>query len=131
MENFSHETQMWLSGWLSGGAEITTITPSIIKELEFYSLGEEPIVLYRGLKKQDEIVGNKIKFNFYSSWTYSMEIADDFADDGRIACITVAPKDTLVDTTMISKEYLSFYLGGFPEEMEVIVNPGTYEITLV
>lgn len=124
---FSDRTTAWLGGWLSGGEEITSITSEIIQELTPYH-PTKTVILFRGTQKGDQIKNNQITFDFYSSWTYDPSIAQQFGD--QVIYAHFNPDDILVDITLLDWNFLVRRCSAFPEEQEVIVNPGTYEFHL-
>jgi hypothetical protein len=89
--------------------------------------------LYRGLKDSDKLqtIGDKhfLQFPFLSSWTFEKSMACNFSD--KCVKATIPTKDILIDTTLLNPRYIERTLGGFPEELEVIVRQGTYEVKVV
>ncbi len=123
---FSEETWLWLAGWLSGGKEIKKL-PEKIKE-EILEKTNEDLLLYRGVLKSDlfEVDGDNVFIifdNMPSSWTWNKEVAKRFSSE--VVITKVDRKNVLIDTTMLTKEFMNS-MGGFPDELEVILLPGKF-----
>lgn len=132
--NFSKETTKWLGGWLSGGDECEPPSEAIRKELSPYLEDWEFYTLYRGPKPEDVIdETGKIVFEKPSSWTHNIYMAENFAGvdaEGkqiRPIKINVPRESVLIDISQLDKQYVELVLGGFPDEMEVILKEGTYQ----
>jgi hypothetical protein len=95
---------------------------------------ETNITLYRGMKyecNEESIIAAqdtrparcRIKFDTYSSWSYSQKIAKRFAGDtGVLLKYTFTPEQIVVDLTKIKNRRTDN-----EHELEIIVYPGTYE----
>ena len=128
--NFSIETTKWLGHWLSGGADASDV-PAIVHE-ELNKLMEEmshtKIRVFRGLTPEDHVLLGRLTFAGFSSWTHDIEIAHSFGD--VVVSCDVDPTEVLIDTTLIDPNFIMVKCSGFPEEKEVILNPGTYDVTM-
>jgi hypothetical protein len=128
--NFKINTIEWLGNWLSGGKELTILPQTIKKELNQY-IPTDNIVLYRGLLTTDIIhnIENKqcIKFEFVSSWTYDKQMALNFGD--KVIMTTFEPKHVIIDTTIVSSDFIMMKCSGFPDELECIIDVGIYEFS--
>jgi len=72
---------------------------------------------------------SEIEFKFISSWTYDKDLAWNFTEGGqnKVIEIKVNPSDIFIDTTYMDQSFISNVCGGFPDEKEVILNPGKYQ----
>ena len=125
---FSELTTDVLGGWLSGGDEITEFPLSVIEELAPYR-SKKDLKLYRSVTEKHGISDIGL-FTHYTSWSKSIEVVENFSEDtNRPIVSSIIPHQSIVvDTTMINPKIITIYLGGFPEEEEVIVFPGNYDI---
>lgn len=133
---FSAQTTSLLGGWLSGGVEVNNFPYAIQKELSSYRpSSRESQRLYRctpPLPLTPGLVSMQF-FSQYTSWTYDLQVAKDFCQGTNNIIISslIPPGQFLVDTTLIPPSVITRYLGGFPNEKEVIVQPGVYFVELV
>lgn len=139
---FSKETNDFLGGWFSGGAfvGIADINDNIIKDLKLennssilFRPTSDFIILYRGFKEDDVIdeKENTITFTDLSSWTHSKKMARNFTDTDKIGKTIVKPENIFLDSTLLDSKYISRELGGVPDEVEIILKPGTYKIKIM
>lgn len=131
---FSEDTKEWLSGWLSGGKEITDLTSVVIKETKNYINHDnnEQLLLYKALTENDVLENEIISFKGPSSWTHDLDMAYNFKSvDLPIVSALIGNSNILIDTVELDQNYISRTLGGFPEEHEVILLPGTYRATII
>nr|QBK93930.1 MAG: uncharacterized protein LCPAC406_02440 [Pithovirus LCPAC406] len=122
----SKDARLWLSGWLSGGAEIKNLPIDVKNELINLDLSEVEynVKLFRGsldsdvfeIEKKDVFI---VFDDFPSSWTYET-VAGYFSD--FIISTEINNRDILIDTTELDIRPF----GGFPDEAEVILLPGRY-----
>lgn len=139
--NFSNETLEFLGSWLSSGAIVKNITDNIRNELEKYSNNLKPdyqITLYRGYNIDNDSNnhinlikngGKVLNFAFLSSWTYNEQMAKNFSgEDGIVVKTQISMDRIFLDTTLLDPKFIIRYCGGFPEEEEVILNPGDIQI---
>lgn len=78
----------------------------------------EPILLYRGIPKEDIKKQGEL---IYQSWTHDKSIAEDIAGkDGLVLKKIIKPADIILDTKRMSQQILDD-LGIFVEEQEVLV----------
>jgi hypothetical protein len=130
--NFNEDAIEWLGNWLSGGKELTILPQNIKRELNQY-IPDDNIVLYRGLLNTDLIFYNEnkqcIKFDFVSSWTYDKQMAFNFGD--RVIKTICDPKNVIIDTTILSHEFIMMKCSGFPDELECIIDVGIYEFSYI
>ena len=126
---FTFETTKWLGHWLSGGKSVTYIPHSVRDELlPFHP--DEPVILYRSVTEDVEGNPSTLTFPFFTSWTYDLSMAENFSEKSNRPIISaeIHPDDILADTTMINPRVITKFMGGFPDEQEVIVSPGTYQV---
>lgn len=131
--NISEETEEWLGNWLSDGAEITDLPQVVVQELKPYRL-TGPTKLYRAEVTYRDVRELQAYTNC-SSWSYSREMAKNFAEDRFhedgsevIIISTIAlPKESLVDTTRLPTKFMNSFN---KEELEVILLPGIYSLKL-
>jgi hypothetical protein len=136
------ETLEFLGGWFSRGQEISGIPQSVHIDLADYlhrlAGDKSSVYLYRGLTPSDKDRIVKIDrpaellFHFINSWTYSEEMANNFAETsdgkkGTVVKISVSEDQVFLDTTLFTEKFLHS-CGGYPEEREVILNPGIYRV---
>jgi len=124
----SKETEQWLGGWLSGGAEMEHPSDSIIEELKPYRLKTKRYI-YRAEVTYPN-VDKRQAYTTCTSWTYDFEVANNFSANGdlkphKIICAEILPEQTLVDTTTLPKSFMRHHCY---EEKEIIVLPGTYDV---
>lgn len=132
---FSLETRKWLSGWLSGGVEITTLPSIVVSECkEYLPDTSEQLRLYKALTENDVLDENNSIFTSDkpSSWTHTISVAQEwFKTDRPVVSVVVGNGNILIDTTQLDPNYIQNVLGGYPDEHEVILLPGTYRVTIV
>ena len=122
ISNLSNNALMWLRGMLTGGIERSNPDEKIKDEYNNF-IPKNKITLYRGLDKK---IIDYYEDRLPSSWTYDKNIALYF---GRYVYVaTFSTSDVVFDTTMVIPDEIIVYCGGFPEEKEVIIKPGTYPI---
>jgi hypothetical protein len=127
MNNFSNETITWLGHWLSGGANASDTPATVFKELNELNLRPPTkIRIYRGLKPEDNVLQGYLTFSSLSSWTLDVEMAHNFGS--VVVSCEVVPTQVFVDTTRIDPHFIISKCSGFPEEKEVILNPGRYGV---
>lgn len=125
---FSIETIETLGGWLSAGQTITSISDEVIEELEEFR-PQNDVDLFRAEVTISDIATGNVNFPFFTSWTYSLDMARNFASDrSHIIKARFRPEDILVDTTLLPYEFMRSYN---PDEEEVIVLPGTYIVQVI
>ncbi|MFS8159766.1 MAG: hypothetical protein ACMG6E_06060 [Candidatus Roizmanbacteria bacterium] len=135
VHEFSEVTKEWLGGWLSGGKDITDLPTTVIAECQDYLPTDGHTLLYKALTKGDKLVkldGNNAIFiaTNPSSWTYDFEMSKNFKTEWPVVSISIGEASVLIDTTMLDPTYIMNTLGGFPDEREVILLPGTYRVTI-
>lgn len=126
----SSETQAWLAEWLAvTGNDRSEMNGKLTDNIKFELIGLRrggPLTLYRGTSRSG--------YHHYTSDTVfsaskSLEMAINFAGpEGHVYKMVVQPDDILVDTTIFPPKEID-KAGGFPDEMEVILLPGTYDVT--
>jgi hypothetical protein len=141
--NFSTDTLTFLGSWFSGGGTVglADVNDNIIADLKLCNnhstlyTPSSQITLYRGLKEDDIILEYKdvmsINFSDLNSWTYSKEMAVNFTETTFIITTTVNPSQVFLDSTTLNSKFIANELGGFPEEVEVILIAGTYNIVKI
>ena len=127
---FSQNAQKWLEKWMSEGKEKEILSDEIREEIINAKLVEfeNQVILFRGSLKSDifEIEEDNVYIIFEdlpSSWTLDKEVAKNFSK--AIISINITSDDVLIDSTILSYNYVE-NLGGFPDEVEVILLPGKY-----
>lgn len=132
---FSAETREWLSGWLTGGAEITTLPDIVVDEtVDYRGSGFISIRLYKALVPEDLVTKSGLfKSEKPSSWTYDLDIAVRFKTDkdSSVVSVLVGSSSILIDTVELDINYMKRVLGGWPEEHEVILLPGSYRVEYI
>jgi len=99
IKNISSETLNFLWEATSSNSKETfdNLTPSVINELSKFK-PERDVVLYRGISK-DSFEGGK-----YSFWTYDKNIAEQWAEGGKVLTQKFSPSEIIYDSTRISKK---------------------------
>jgi hypothetical protein len=132
---FSAETRKWLGGWLTGGAEITTLPDIVVNEtMDYRGDGIESRRLYKALVPEDLVTkGCLFVSSKPSSWTYSLDVAIRFKSrpESSLVSVLVGTDSVLVDTVELDINYMKRVLGGFPGEHEVILLPGSYRVEYI
>jgi len=136
-KDFSKATIEWLGGWLSGGKDCAELPENVEKDIKIFMQRTEEkklidcdsLILYRG-HVNDVIEDDKITFETLSSWSKEEGMARLFNPD-RVIMTKVFRKDIFLDTTLLSKKFVENTCSGFPEEVEVIVYPGVYDVKVV
>ena len=123
----------WLGEWLSqSGNDRSDMTKRLTKEMIAdmkhlqATASTHPSVLYRGSNSKGY---KKYTTDTVYSASYSPDMAQNFGD--VVYEINVTPENILLDTSLFSAKELTHVLGAFPEELEVILHPGTYNVNMV
>src|SRR5271154_5562523 len=138
--------QNWIFGnYMSDYEKIPKFSSEQLNNFKLFT-PKKPIILYRGVYIDvDDFFKNEKKFysglpnkyyerNRLTSWTTSLEIAENFANNSIINYVIqgkFSPNDILIDTTLLkSKQLIKATMGHEThlEQKEVIVKPGKYEI---
>jgi len=129
---FSPRATKFLEGWLCDSFRVKDFPKGVQEEFaKFKPLSSRPVRLFRSTS--DYINGEEYETCKFTSWTYDLEVAKSFhtSEEEVIISCFIFPKDFLIDTTLISREVIIKYLNGYPDEKEVIVNPGVYYVSVV
>jgi hypothetical protein len=130
-QQLSRQTQAWLAEWMAVTGNDRSemhgkLTDNIRLELIGLRSVKSPVTLYRGTARSGRSVNPNPNFSTVFSASKSLEMAMNFAGpDGHVYEMVVQPEDVLIDTTMFPPKDID-QAGGFPDEMEVILLPGTY-----
>jgi hypothetical protein len=136
---FSAATIEFLGGWMSGGGPvIQTVSDTVAAEVkafmdETFIMNDQPVWLYRVLTEPTV----RETYDSLSSWTYELEMARNFAAIGDGTTHNPIVKTRLIrstvflDTTLLDECFIEHQCGGFPDEAEVLLQPGTYAVELV
>lgn len=126
------ETLDWLSEWMANTGNDryemhSMLTQSIIDELrDFMHEHNEMLTfeLYRGT--QHDFADGTRSYDTVTSWSHEFEMAELFAPN--VMQTVVDESNVLIDTTLFKPRDIRQHLGGFPDEVEVILLPGNYKI---
>jgi hypothetical protein len=129
--NFSEVTIEWLGNWLSGGGDASFVPDEVIAELNRpeFKPRVTSVRLFRGLHPKDNVEGNILTTTRFSAWTYAEKMAHNFGK--KVVTTTARLSQILVDTTRLDPYFIEYECSGFPDEKEVILYPGQYEIDYV
>ena len=136
LSELKHETIVWLGEWLSQTGNDTyemteRLTNDIKDDLKAYmdrhGYLDKYDQLYRGTSRSiSPSERGIVEFNTVTSWSLDPTLAGYFGE--HVIETDVSTEDVLIDTTLLNPSEMIETLGGFPEEVEVILLPGNYTI---
>lgn len=125
----SKPNQKWLSAWFSRGEECSFPPEDIVKELSLYR-PSKAVTLSRAevTPSLSFSMSSPHTYTQISSWTHSQLVAESFVHHKEpVLTCTFEPSSILVDTTLLHSEFMNYF---FPDELEVLILPGTYSISV-